>query len=103
MLIAENWRPENWRSYKRTAYTAHYCEGEIFEAGADAIYPFAFDKGKAEGKVSLIKELLAKDTTIFMGTGSELHIVSERNVAVSWKSKEPGYLAFIPIKLEKGG
>lgn len=102
MLIPENWRPNTWRGYKRTAYTAHNTREEIFEAGAGTMYPFALAKGIAEGKVELIKELLAKDTNIFMQAGAVLHAVSEweKSVAVSWETKEPGYLVFLPLKLK---
>lgn len=65
--MAENWRPEKDWNNPHSHELKDYQDGVRiivanplhyeFEAGADAMYPFALEKGKAEGKVELLKWL----------------------------------------------
>lgn len=74
MLIAENWRPNTWRGYKRTAYTAHNTREEIYEGGATDMYPFALEKGKAEFGKSLCDWLM---NHYLVKTGNHYRILKE--------------------------
>jgi len=63
----------------------------------------AFEKGKAEGRVEVIEELLAHDTIVSMGAGSKILTMLETSAGmqpIDWEAKEPGYLCFIPIKMK---
>jgi len=79
--------------------------GKAYEAGADAIYPFAFEQGRAEGKREVIREVLANDLIAALGAGSGIWFEMQTSVgaipAVAWDAKEPGYLCFIPIKMKE--
>ncbi len=69
--MTTNWRPSEWKNlYARPVITGPepcYIGGKkaqelasVFEAGANAMYPFALEKGKAEGKEELLEALREK-------------------------------------------
>lgn len=53
-----SWRPDNWKKYYGWVVLP-IPEQNAYEAGADAMYPFALKKGKAEGRAELLDELRA--------------------------------------------
>ena len=66
-----SWRPEGWKNlYGTIEFTGHpqidadlyvmALMARAYEAGADAMYEAAYQKGKAEGRKELLNELRNK-------------------------------------------
>ena len=59
--MSEHPRPPDWKNphkfYRGVKVAGREPEAAIFEAGADTIYPFAFEQGKVEA----IDEVLANE------------------------------------------
>lgn len=93
---AENQRPENWERpdpyfFLSRADSDKDAVEDAYEAGADAIYTFAFENGKAEGKAELLEEL--KSTALIHVEKGE---VLDSNFQGLIETNESGLLVVIP-------
>lgn len=80
-----SWRPEGWERIHESDCSQNGCECHSdFEAGADAMYQPAYDKGKAEGKGELLEAL--KGQSVPCDKGEKPNVASPTN----------GHWCFIP-------
>ncbi len=97
------YRPKDWDARKMMEAYGQSCPNEEmigdFEAGADAMYQPAFDKGKAEGKKELLEALKKQGMPVATVEAWDDILSKHKMIKISYVNilrKQVGWLVFIP-------
>ncbi len=92
-----SWRPKEWKNplvvIEQSCVISDATPSQIFEAGADAMYEPAYNKGKEDGKKELMEALKKSEDYIESVFPDTETLVYGKWVKV--KSRK-GWLVFIP-------